>query len=336
MQRELAALPKAHLHLHLDGAMRETTLGELCARSGSAPPVIPHGSTFASFEVFMDAITACHDLLASPLNLRRVVGEIVEDAAYDGAVWVELSLWPGLFRGRLGPERDAVQLVLEAGQDAAARVGIGFGLMIAANRHAGPEAATAAAQLAVEMRTLGVVSFGLDGDEASFPPAPFADAFALAKRGGLLSTPHAGELLGPQSVIDAMDLLHADRILHGVRAVEDSGLVARIVGSAVCLDVCPTSNFKLGVSVPEDHPLPALLAAGVRCTVNADDPLLFGSSLLGEYELCRSQFSLSDHELASIAADSIDCSGAPDELKVAGAAAISRWLEAMPPTSRSR
>jgi len=250
-------------------------------------------------------------------------------------VWVELSLWPGLFRGRLGPERDAVLSVLETGLAAAARLDIGFGLMVAANRNEGPEAARSTARLAVELGSRGVVSFGLDGDEASFPPAPFADAFALAKSGGLLATPHAGELLGPDSVVVALQELYADRILHGVRACEDRRVVARLAGSGVCLDVCPTSNMKLGVSEPGHHPLPDLLEAGVRCTVNADDPLLFGSGLLGEYELCRSQFSLSDRQLAEVAATSVECSGAPDALKAEAAAGITRWLEAGAPTTPS-
>ena len=330
--RDLKTLPKAHLHIHLDGAIREATLRELCARRGTAPPAIPPGNTFAPFDVFMDTITACHDVLASPDNLERIVGEVVEDAAADGAVWVELSLWPGMFRGQLGPERDAVLFVLETGLAAAARVGISFGLMIAANRHAGPRAGIATAELAVDLGGGGVVSFGLDGDEASFPSAPFVDAFAIAKRAGLLSTPHAGELLGPQSVGDAIDVLHADRILHGVRAAEDARLLARLAGSSVCLDVCPTSNFGLGVCDPEAHPLPVLLDAGVRCSVNADDPLLFGSSLLGEYELCRSLFSMSDHQLAQIAANSIHSSGASRELKATAAAGIARWLEDAPST----
>jgi adenosine deaminase len=131
-------------------------------------------------------------------------------------------------------------------------------------------------------------------------------------------------------VVDALDLLHADRILHGVRAVEDKRLVARLAGSGVCLDVCPTSNFKLGVSEPGAHPLTALLDAGVRCSVNSDDPLLFGRSLLEEYELCRSEFSVTDRTLAEIAANSIDCSGAPRQLKVKATTAIARWLEAVP------
>ncbi len=326
------ALPKAHLHVHLDGAIRPSTLRELCARSGSPPPAIPAGSTFGSFAVFTDAITACHEVLGSPDNLHRIVTEVVEDAAHEGTVWVELSLWPGLFGGRFGPEREAVLFVLEAGLAAAARFDLGFGLMIAANRNAGPEAARATALLAVELGSRGVVSFGLDGDEAAFPPAPFAAAFALAKSGGLLSTPHAGELLGPESVVGAVEELHADRILHGVRAVEDPRLVARLAGSSVCLDVCPTSNVKLGVSKPGRHPLPALLDAGVRCSVNADDPLLFGTSLLGEYELCRSQFSLSDGQLAQMAANSVECSGAPSALKDTALAGIAGWLEAGPPS----
>jgi adenosine deaminase len=238
-----------------------------------------------------------------------------------------VSLWPGLFAGRLGTERDALELVLEAGHAAAARVGIGFGLMVAANRHEGPDAATAVARLAVDLAGQGVVSFGLDGDEAAFPPAPFAHAFDIARNGGLLCTPHAGELLGPESVADALALLHADRILHGVRAVEDEALVARLASSPVCLHVCPTSNVKLGVFTPETHPLPVLLGAGVRCTVNADDPLLFGSGLLQEYELCRARFALSDHDLANVAATSIESSGAPPELKAAGARRLTRWLE---------
>jgi adenosine deaminase len=322
--RSLASLPKAHLHLHLDGAIREQTLRELSAE----PPVLPAGRRYSSFAVFMDAIAACHDALSSAAALRRIVGEVIEDAVRDGAVWVEVSLWPGLFRGRLGPESEAVLRVLEAGRSAAEGAGVGFGLMIAANRHAGPAAATATAQLAVGLAAEGVVSFGLDGDEAAFPPAAFAGAFAVAKAGGLLSTPHAGELLGPESVAAALDLLHADRILHGVRVIEDKAQLSRLAASGVCLDVCPTSNFRLGVSDPGSHPLPALLAAGVRCSVNADDPLLFGTSLLQEYELCRAQFSLSDHEMAGIAATSIAASGAPDAAKAAATADVARWLAA--------
>jgi adenosine deaminase len=195
--RDLATLPKAHLHLHLDGAIREQTLSELCRRDGIEPPVLPTEKRYSSFDAFM--------------------------------------------------ERAALTVALDAGHGAAARYGIGFGLMVAANLHGGPEAAAATARLAAELAAEGVVSFGLDGDEAAFPPALFAEAFDVAKSARLLSTPHAGELLGPDSVATAVDQLHADRILHGVRAAEDPALVARIARAGVSLDVCPTSNAKLGV-----------------------------------------------------------------------------------------
>lgn len=274
----------------------------------------------------METITASHAVLSSPKNLRRVLDEIVEDAVADGVIWLELSVWPGLFGGGLGTEHAALATVLDAGRAAAEVHGVGFGLMVAANRHVGPERAVATARLAGTFADEGVVSFGLDGDEAAFPPALFAEAFDVAKATGLLSTPHAGELLGPESVGAALDLLHADRILHGVRAAADAALVTRLAASEVCLDVCPTSNARLGVFEPETHPLPDLLSAGVVCSVNADDPLLFGAGLLDEYELCRSLFDLSDQEIATIAKSSIDASGAAPEVKAAGVEGIARWL----------
>jgi adenosine deaminase len=279
----------------------------------------------------MEVIMACHVVLSAPENLRRVMDEIVQDAAADGAVWVELSLWPGLFGGRLGSEQAALAVALDAGNAAAARHGIGFGLMVAANRHAGPQAAAATARLAAGLAGEGVVSFGLDGDEAAFPGAPFAEAFDIARSAGLLSTPHAGELLGPDSVGTAVDRLHADRILHGIRAAEDPALVARIALAGICLDVCPTSNAKLGVFELDNHPLPTLVRAGVTCSVNADDPLLFGAGLLDEYQLCRAAFQLSDEELAGIARASIQASGAPTGLKAAAGDGIDEWLAAGQP-----
>lgn len=324
--RDLRVLPKAHVHLHLDGAVREATLRELCEREGVVPPVLPSGRRYESFGVFMETIVACHTVLSRPAYLRRIIDEVVEDAAAEGVMWLELSIWPGLFAGRLGSDQRALTLVLEAGRRAAEESGVGVGLMVAANRHTGPAAALATARSAVALCAEGVVSFGLDGDEAEFPPSLFAEAFELATGAGLLSTPHAGELLGPESVKAAIDDLHADRILHGVRAIEDPALVAQLAASNVCLDVCPTSNAQLGVFDLGRHPLPALLKAGVTCSVNADDPSLFGVGLLDEYELCRAQFGLSDQELAGIAGASINASGAPRETKVAALEGIETWL----------
>jgi adenosine deaminase len=219
-----------------------------------------------------------------------------------------------------------LEIVLDAAAGAARDFGIGVGIVVAADRTVDPSQAVGLAHLAATHAGAGITSFGLANDEARWPPEPFAAAFAIAREAGLLSVPHAGELAGPGSVIGALDALGADRIQHGVRAVEDPELVRRLADSPVCLDVCPTSNVLLSV-VPsiEAHPLPALLAAGVRCSLNADDPLLFGPNLLEEYEVVRARLGLDDVALAHIARCSIDASGAPAELKTRTRAAIDAW-----------
>jgi adenosine deaminase len=127
----------------------------------------------------------------------------------------------------------------------------------------------------------------------------------------------------------ALDALGADRVQHGVRAAEDPELVRRLADSEICLDVCPTSNLLLGVyPALELHALPVLLEAGVPCSVNADDPLLFGPGLLEEYELCRTELGFDDQRMATIARASIDASGAPDALKRTAVAQIDAWLRA--------
>lgn len=324
--RDLAALPKGHLHVHLEGAMRPTTLAELAERYGMTVPEI---RGFGSFPVFADMYVAACEVLRTFDDLQRVVREVVEDSARDGAVWVEPAFYAPHHAVRLGPPDEVVAAVLDAGHAAADRLGIGFGLMVAADRTAPPQLAVEMAELAAKHAGEGVCSFGLANDEALFPPEPFEQAYRIARDAGLLSTPHAGELAGPESVRGALDALGADRVQHGVRAVEDPALVERLAAEGVCLDVCPTSNVLLSV-VPslEAHPLPKLLEAGVRCSINADDPLLFGPNLLAEYEICRSGLGLDDAQLAAAARSSVECGGGPADLKRSAVADIEAWLAA--------
>ena len=173
----------------------------------------------------------------------------------------------------------------------------------------------------------GVVSLGLANEERGYPAGDFAEPFALAKAAGLQSTPHAGELVGPESIRDALDALQADRILHGVRAAEDPALVAELADRGIPLDVCPTSNLLL--EVVDDmtaHPLVGLLDAGVRCSINADDPILFGPDILDEYELCRRELGMTDEQLAACAWTSIETTLADDETKARARSAIDAWL----------
>jgi adenosine deaminase len=323
--RRLEDLPKAHLHLHLDGAMRLATLHELASAAGLEVPEI---TSYGSFAAFSDTMAVAQQVLRIEDDLRRLVRETIEDAARDGVVWIEVSMWPGMTWGKFGADERVIGLVLEVGLEAAHENGIGMGLMVAANRNVGPVAAEQLARLASRVADRGVVAFGLDGDEASSPPEPYERAFRIAKEAGLRATPHAGELAGPESVAAAIDVLGADRILHGVRAVEDTDLIDRIAEEGITLDVCPTSNVMLGVTPNlRDHPLPQLLAAGVRCSVNADDPLLFGTGIADEYTLCRDVLGLTDQQLAEVAVHSLAASAAPQQVVELGLRRVSAWLE---------
>jgi adenosine deaminase len=323
--RDLRALPKAHLHIHLEGAMRPATLSELAADAGiSVPPI----RGFGSFAAFSGMYVAACDVLTSPDAMARLTREVVEDAAIDGAAWVEPAVYVPHHNQRLGPPEGTLEVILDAAAAAGRDFGIGVGVVIAADRTVEPDDAVEQARLAVRYAEAGVVAFGLANDETGHPPEPFSEAFAIAREAGLLSVPHAGELDGPASVVGALDSLGADRIQHGVRAIEDPELVRRLADSDVCLDVCPTSNVLLAV-VPDlaAHPLAALLEAGVHCSLNADDPLLFGPNLLDEYELARDALGLDDGALAAIAHSSLAASGAPADVKRRVAAGIDAWLD---------
>lgn len=322
--RDLAALPKGHLHLHLEGAMRPSTREELAARTAEPVPTTRGAGRSSALADLRRAVGA---VLQSDDDLRRLVDEVVADAATAGAVWVEPTVYAPAHRDRLGPPEHVLEVILDQLARSGARHGIGTGLVVSADRTLDPADAVDQARLAVRHAAEGVVSFGLSDDEVGYPPELFADAHAIARDGGLLSTPHPGEREGPEGVRGALVALGADRIPHGVRAVEDPAVVELVVDAGVCLDVCSTSDLLLGVVPSLDaHPLPALLDAGIPCSLNADDPLLLGPGLLDEYERARTDLGLDDDALAGIARASITHSGAPDACKTAALARIDAWL----------
>jgi adenosine deaminase len=323
-RRDLARLPKAELHLHLEGSMRPETLAALADAAGIPVPEI---RGYGNFSAFAATYLAACDVLRSDDDVERLVREVAEDRVAAGAVWIEPSFYLPLHEGRLGSPAEVLAMMLDAAATVSAELGIGIGLMPAGDRTDDPAVAVGQAEMAAAHAGRGVVGFGLSNDEAIGPLEHFTDAFAVAREAGLLCTPHAGELAGPDQVAFALDRLQADRIEHGVRAIEDPGLLARLADAGTCLDVCLTSNVML--SVVDDvaaHPLPHLLDAGVRCTLNTDDSLLFGPGLLAEYELARDTFALDDAALAAIARTSIEASGAPEALKRDALTGIDAWL----------
>lgn len=324
--RDLAQLPKAHLHLHLEAGMSPALLAELAAKYGREVPTI---RGFGNFGAFAETYVAATDVLREVEDWEALAEQICAQHAAEGAVYLEPAFWAGNYRHRFASDADCWDAVTDIFDAAATRHGITIRFMMAMDRVGDTEADGLALLDIAKDRLDRIVSFGLHNDEVGHPPQDFVTSFAAAKELGLLSTPHAGELESGQFVADSIDLLGADRVQHGVRSFEVPGLVERIAESGVCLDVCPTSNLMLGVFESfEVHPLPALLDAGVRCSLNADDPLLFGPGLLEEYDLVRREFGFDDERIATMARASIECGGAPAEVKAAALSGIDAWLAA--------
>lgn len=305
--------------------MRPSTLDALCAKYGidrATDPLLKLPRLYTSFGDFEDTVVAsCFNTLREPADIERIISEMAEDAVKENVVYIEPAFgMAGLCAKKWSKsEREVWDVVFAASRAAEAKTGVVVRWMVPSVRHFGPEHVMQQARLAVEMLAAGepVVSFGLHASEGKlsdgrgpFPPEPFEDAFRVATGAGLIATPHAGEFLGAESCRGAVEKLQALRLQHGVRAVECHSTLALLRDRQVCCDVCPTSNVLLQVaSSMEKHPLPALLAAGVQCTINVDDSLLFGASILDEYRVARETLGLSDEQLRACARASIVNSG---------------------------
>jgi adenosine deaminase len=337
MERPLRSLPKAHLHLHLTGAMRHSTLVELArehqvqlpaALAGDWPVRLPMASGERGWFRFQRLYDIARSVLRRPADVRRLLRETAEDEAADGSGWLEIQVDPSGYAARFGGLTPTVELVLDAAAQACAATGVGVGVIIAANRTKHPLEARTLARLAARYAGRGVIGFGLSNDERRGAPAEFEPAFRIATRAGLLSVPHGGELCGPASVRACLDDLRADRIGHGIAAARDPGLARRLAKDLVTLEVCPSSNVSLGIfAKPADVPLTELLDAGVPVALGADDPLLFGSRLTAQYDLARSAFGLGDAELAELARMSVGGSVAPDAVRAGLLDGIAAWLD---------
>lgn len=334
-RRNVALLPKAHLHLHFTGSMRHSTLVELAVHHGvhlpdalveNWPPRL-HATDERGWFRFQRLYDIARSVLQTPDDMRRLLRETAEDEAAEGSGWLEIQVDPSGYAARFGGLTPTVELVLDAAREATEASGVGIGVVIAANRTRHPLDAKALARLAVRYAGRGVVGFGLSNDERRGRAYDFEGAFRIARRGGLLSDPHGGELLGPASVRECLETLEADRIGHGVRAVEDPRLLARIVERGVTLEVCPASNVRLGVAATEaDVPVRTLYESGASIALGADDPLLFGSRLARQYELVRSAHGFSDAELAELARQSIRASAAPGDVRDRLLSGVDAWL----------
>lgn len=337
MSRDLALLPKAHLHLHFTGSMRISTLAELATLHGIRLPAalldadplhVPADERgWFRFQRLYDAARAC---VRGEADMRRIVAEAAEDDAREGSGRLEIQVDPTSYAPFVGGLTPALEIVLDAAREASATTGVDIGVIVAASRMRHPLEARTLARLAATHAGDGpgqVVGFGLSNDERRGETPEFAAAFAIARRAGLASVPHGGELLGPAHVEDVVAHLRPDRIGHGVRSAEDPRVLERVVEEGVALEVCPASNVSLGVyATAADVPLRALVDAGATVALGADDPLLFLSRLVDQYAIARDVHGFTDDELAELARSSIRASRAADDVRARLLVGVDAWL----------
>ena len=290
----LPPYPKIELHVHLEATVRPETLLEIARRNHFALPAdTPEGIRdlyrFRDFDHFIEVWILTTNALQTADDFRQVVVDYAAEAARHGAVYIEAIFSP-IERTWRGVSWDTLfGGYCDGAQEARELHGVDVLLTPDVTRGAPVEDGFELVRRATAYRERGIVGIGLGGEEALYPPEKFVDVFRLVREEGFASVPHAGEVVGPASIRGALDALGADRIRHGIRAVEDTSLLEELAERRVVLDITPISNLRTGVvgSLAE-HPLPELLAAGIPCTVSTDDPEMFDTDLTREYEAALS------------------------------------------------
>jgi aminodeoxyfutalosine deaminase len=281
--------PKIELHVHLEGTVRPHTLLEIARRNDYALPVdgveaLQALYEFRDFAHFIEVWVLTTNALQTAQDFQQVVVDYAGEAASHGAVYVE-GIFSPAERARRGIDWDEIYSGYCDGADEARELyGVEVRLTPDIPRGFGLDEAEATVRYAAKYRDRGVLGIGLGGLEAEFRPEPYARAFAEARTAGLASVPHAGEAAGPESIRGALEALGAKRVRHGIRAVEDTGLLQEIVDRRVVLDVCPLSNLRTRVVRDlAEHPLPRLVASGAVCSISTDDPAMFSTDLTKDY-----------------------------------------------------
>lgn len=319
----IRAIPKAEVHVHLEGGFELADVLELAREAGERPPVAParvfdveaYGGGLSAFLTFLDwqcglVRTREH---AARLAYRFAARQSASGIHYTDAI-INPTHW-GAWDGRVAELFAALAVGFrEAEEDGLCVVQLAYSLL--RNQSAGE--AREIVEWLTAARPDRVVALSVDGDERTTGRTgeKFAEAFTLARDAGFRRTVHAGESSGPEGVWDAVRLLHAERIDHGVRAIDDPALVAHLAETGISLGICPRSNLVLGIYPDlERHPLPALRAAGVRVTVNTDDPGPIGTRLENEWSLVADAYGWGLDDLLDLARASVAASFAPEELR---------------------
>ncbi len=318
--RDLTQLPKAHLHVHLESTIRWSRLREL------GVPAPPKPLSFDGFRAFADYNTAIREALRHPEDFTRAAEDFCADEAAQGTRYAEVSFTAAAHGERLGDLEMPLEAVLQGLATGQSRYGIETQVILDHSRRRSVDRARQTLRLATKYAGSGVIAIGLAGDE-SHPATPFAAVCEEAKAAGLHLVHHAGETAGPASIREVLTTCHAERIGHGIRALDDPELVAELRDRAIPLEVCPSSNVALGLAPTlAAHPVAELGAAGLAVTLNTDIPNLLGITLSAEYQRIRDTFGYTDTDLADLNHTAIDASFAPLETKAKLHRDTDAWL----------
>ncbi|HKF35364.1 MAG TPA: adenosine deaminase [Ktedonobacteraceae bacterium] len=325
----LSAVPKAELHVHLEGSIQPATLLILAQRNGVELPAqsvaeLQDSFIFRDFNHFIEIYVQISSCLKSSEDYELIAYEFGASMAQQNVRYAEVTFSPSTHRYTIGIPHDTYFGGLTQGRERArAEFGVEMRWVFDIVRDVKDQArnrmrADYTTSVAIEGKHDGVVALGLGGGEVGNPPEQYASWFEKALGAGLHSVPHAGETAGPASVWGALKTLGAERIGHGVRAIEDAALVAYLAERRIPLEVCPTSNVRVGgYASYAEHPLPRLKAAGVPVTINSDDPPLFNTTLNDEVKLLADPFNFDLDEINEILLNGVRYSFLPEEKKQA-------------------
>ena len=313
----ISQLPKIELHLHLEGAVRPETLLELSEHKPALRQKVgewvsqqqARSYRYGSFREFLIAFGIVTLLLDQPEDYALATTRLIEWLATQNVRYAEIIFSAGVVLWKKQSVEAVFESVAEAASEACRRTGLRVLWIFDAVRHFGLDHVREVLRWAVHYRSRGAVAFGIGGDEERGPACLFGDIFREARDQGLHVVAHAGEACGPESIRDAVELLGAERIGHGLTALRDPAVAALLRHRQIPLEVCPTSNVATGlVSRYEDHPLPAFLDAGLMVTLNSDDPAMFGTSLENEFREAARCFHFSQEALVKLCGNAVRAS----------------------------
>jgi aminodeoxyfutalosine deaminase len=327
-------LPKTELHVHHVGSASMDTVATLAERHAGTTRVptdrdgLAAFFTFTDFAHFVEVYLATVDLLRTPDDLWTLTHDVARDLAAQNVRYVELTCTPYTSMAVGIPAEAYVEAIEDARRRAATDFGLEMCWIFDIPGESGLPAADATLDVALRLRPDGLIGFGLGGPEIGVPRPQFKPHFDQARAAGLHSVPHAGESTGPETIWDAVRVLGAERIGHGITAAQDPELMAHLAEHDIMLEISPTSNVRTrSVASLDEHPLATLVAAGVPVSINSDDPPMFGTTLTREYEIARELLGLDDAGVADLARAAVKHSFAPDALKTSILSEIDAYVE---------